>query len=335
MPSEPHDEEPDEHEIDILLTARRDEIFAYEQTLKKFRPIATREEFDELHKRYAQTDDQRLSRKARDAIIYGNFRLVAYWALIYRRPGVPLPELMQEGFLGMERALVKFEAERGLRFSTYASQWIRSAMQRYFINNLGWHISRVPVYAAVRKNLLKRAIENYLKEHGCKPNDYELWQYVKTLDSKLAKKMKLHDVVELRRQMRESIVKLDAKLVSSEKDSAAFGELIADSRVSIEDTVAAKEMLELYLKVVERVSAELDRTSPRNKAIILERLGLNGEKPTLESLGAQSDITRERVRQIESKELHRLSYRTKISIGELRRLAKTIEELERIICAGR
>lgn len=329
------DEEPAEQEIDTLLAARRDELAAYTQTFQKFRPIVTREEFDELYKMYSQTENPKLSLRARDTLLYGNYKLVLYFALRYKRPGISLPDLIQEGLLGAIRALERFEPKLGIRFSTYASYWIKHMIRRYFIDNVRWRVNRLPVYITDRTSLLRRAINAYQKIHKNVPNDYELWKFVRTFESKLAKSMTLHDVVEIRKYLHEQTVKLDSESQFDDGNGSAYGEAIADARVSIEDTVAAREMLMLYLKTVERIKAVLAEMPPRDGAIILERLGLNGENPTLESLGSQSNICRERVRQIEQDKLRRLSFRTSIPVTELKGLARTIEELERIVSAGR
>ena len=245
-------------------------------------PLLTAADEVELSKRIERGD---LDAKRR--MIECNLRLVVSIAKNYRNQGLPFLDLIQEGMFGLIRAVEKFEWRRGLKFSTYATWWIRQAVARAIADKA--RTIRVPVHVVERMQKMQRA-ERYLFTHlGREPRLEEIAEEAG---------LPLHQAMEVRAAARAS-TSLDQPI--GEQEDAVFGDLVAG------DDPLPDEVTEYRLQkeALERALAALPE---RERRVLELRYGLGGEEPhTLEHIGRRLGLTRERVRQIEVESLGRLS----------------------------
>ena len=227
------------------------------------------------------------SRAARAKMIQSNLRLVINIAKRYSYLGVPMMDLIEEGNLGLMKAVEKYNPNRGYRFSTYAAWWIRQYITRAIANQS--KTIRIPVYMVETSMRFKKAEEYIQMERRRKPTLKEI-----------AKRMKisLKKVRQLNR-MAAKISSLNAPIGT--EGTAEFMDLIEDESVS----TAADGLIEFLKK--EHVGKLLEKMTPREKKILTLRFGLKDGIPrTLGSTAKRFGITRERVRQIESAAMKKL-----------------------------
>ncbi len=231
-----------------------------------------------------QIQDGRL---AREALIKANTRLVVSIARRYVGHGVPFLDLIQEGNLGLMKAVEKFEYRRGFRFSTYATWWVRQGIFRA-IADQGRTI-RVPVHIVDRLRQISRASQSMEQQLGRPPTSNELANH---LDLEGAK---------LRWIMQISQPTLSLETPVGEGEDGELGLYVEDDRTPSPAQVAYENMLR------ERVDEVLSTLTPREARVIRLRFGLGQDRPyTLEEVGKKFGLTRERIRQIEGKALRRL-----------------------------
>ena len=246
-------------------------------------PLLTAAEEVELAKRIERGDME-----AKNRMINSNLRLVVSIAKRYQGNGLPLGDLIQEGIIGLIRAVEKFDWRKGFKFSTYATWWIRQAVQRG-IGNKAREI-RIPVHILERETKISRAERDLTGELGRYPTDEEVAEKAK---------LPLNQVKEIREAPR-IVTSLDKK-IGDDGDGAELGELFAMQAPGPDEDADAS----MRAQAVRRVLSQLP---DRERAVIELRYGLNndGTPTSLEEIGRRLGITRERVRQIERDALMKL-----------------------------
>ena len=282
--------EDDLTDEDLEITAENvdqfsdDSVRLYLREIGKI-PLLSNEEEVDLAYRIVKGE-----KKAKDKMVEANMRLVVSIAKRYSGRGLDFLDLIQEGNTGLLRAAEKFDPDKGFKFSTYATWWIRQAITRAIADQA--RTIRIPVHMVETINKVLRATRKLTNELNREPTVEEIAKEMGMEPEKIDYVMKI----------KQDIASLDATVGrDGDDEDSVLGDFIEDEgRVSPEDAAAA-QMLK------EQIAEILSSLSEREQKVVKLRFGIGGGRPhTLEEVGAEFSVTRERIRQIEAKALSKL-----------------------------
>jgi len=279
--TEPEEDIEEAVSEDYLKDISDDLVRMYLREIGKI-PLITAEEEVALAKRIAKGD-----KAAKDALAEANMRLVVSIAKKYTGRGLDLLDLIQEGNTGLLRAVEKFDYTKGFKFSTYATWWIRQAITRAIADQA--RVIRIPVHMVETINKLIRTQRRLTQELGREP-----------LPEELATEMDMDvDKVNHILKISQDTTSLDATV--GEDEDSSLGDFIKDEDNITPEEAAAYQLLKGH------IDETLGLLTPREQKILRMRFGLeNGRSHTLEEVGQEFGVTRERIRQIEAKALAKL-----------------------------
>ena len=272
-----------EHELSAEGVALDDPVKAYLKEIGRVPLLTTGQEMALAKAARAGDAD------ARRSLSEANLRLVVSVAKRYAGRGLPFLDLIQEGNLGLMKAAEKFEPERGFKFSTYATWWIRQAITRAIADQA--RTIRIPVHMVETINKVKKVRSQLLHEQGKEPTAEEIAERLE---------MSVDKVREIMRVAQEP-VSLETPI--GEEEDSHLGDFIPDDDAPVPAEAASQTLLK------EQLADVLKTLTPREEKVLRLRFGLEDGRPrTLEEVGKEFNVTRERIRQIEAKALRKLRH---------------------------
>lgn len=271
------------------LNNRKDEIFALQESLRTMESdnLLTLEEIKDINRRMNVGDAK--ARRAKKEMVEANLRLVISIAKKYTNRGLQFLDLIQEGNIGLMKAVDKFEFRRGFKFSTYATWWIRQAITRSIADQA--RTIRIPVHMIETINKLNRISRQMLQEMGREPTPEELAIKMEMPEDKIRKVLKIA----------KEPISMETP-VGDDEDSH-LGDFIEDGQAISPLELATTQSLS---EATHQILASL---TPREAKVLRMRFGIDlNTDHTLEEVGKQFDVTRERIRQIEAKALRKLRH---------------------------
>ncbi len=267
------------------IDAGSDSVQMYLREIGQY-PLLRGEEEAELAKKIEKGDES-----ARQKLMLSNLRLVVSIAKKYigRSPNLTLLDLIQEGNIGLSRAVEKFDYKRGYKFSTYATWWIRQAITRALADQA--RTIRIPVHMIETINKYQQVVRRLVQDLGREP-----------LPEEVAAEMGV-DVDKIRHiiKISQDTVSLEAPVGSDDDEGSVLAEFIKDEETASPETIAGRRILKDHLQEI------INDLSPREQKILEMRFGLkDGITHTLEEVGKVFSVTRERIRQIEAKALEKI-----------------------------
>ncbi len=276
----------DSEDFDAEAIMAEDSVKQYLKDIGRIPLLSTEEEI-ELGARMANGDPY-----AKKRLSEANLRLVVSIAKKYVRRGMQFLDLIQEGNMGLIKAVEKFDYTKGFKFSTYATWWIRQSITRAIADQA--RTIRIPVHMVETITRVKKAQGQLLHENGCEPTESELAEYLGMSSDKVREVIRIA----------QDPVSLETPI--GEEEDSHLGDFIPDNDAPAPADEACNSMLKQMLGEV------LDTLTDREKRVIILRFGLiDGRQRTLEEVGQEFQVTRERIRQIETKALRKLRHPTR------------------------
>ena len=274
-------DDADDFDADAMLAD--DSVKLYLKEIGRIPLLTTEEEID-LAARMAAGDPY-----AKKRLSEANLRLVVSIAKKYVRRGMQFLDLIQEGNMGLIKAVEKFDYTKGFKFSTYATWWIRQSITRAIADQA--RTIRIPVHMVETITKVKKAQSQLLHENGCEPSEDEIAQSLgMTTD-------KVREII----RIAQDPVSLETPI--GEEEDSKLGDFIEDDNAASPSDIVTFSMLKQQLITV------LDTLTPREEKVLRLRYGIDdGKTRTLEEVGKEFNVTRERIRQIEAKALRKLRH---------------------------
>jgi len=293
--------------MNISILSPDNNLGRYLDQIKKFPMLEPEEEYT-LAKDWLSKSDTKAAHK----LVTSHLRLVAKIAMGYRGYGLPVADLIAEGNIGMMHAVKKFDPERGFRLATYAMWWIKAAIQEFVLRS--WSQVKIGTTASQKKlffNLRKiKSKINALEDGDLSPNQVN--HIAKTLD------VAEEEVVNMNRRMLGGDYSLNSRISRHDGEEGEWQDLLADGRDSQEVKFVEQEEKDIRKKMM--IEA-LDLLKPREKDIIIKRR-LSETPKTLEDLSQEYKVSRERIRQIETRAFEKLQEAMKFKAHELKLIVK-------------